>query len=90
MSSWRRYHFTGTPGQLHRPSVRLDNLALVPASLLPFRAQYQALANTLAEEEVLIILPTSVSQRRVLDTVADFLRQKGHGVTLLSAEEYSR
>jgi hypothetical protein len=40
-------------------AVHLDNLALVPASLLPFKAQYQHLANTLPKGDILIILPAT-------------------------------
>ena len=35
------------PRALRRPQVKLDNLTLVPASLLPRKADYEALANEL-------------------------------------------
>lgn len=47
--------FTRPPLGLRR--AKLDNLALVPASLLPFKAKWQRLANDLPEGNILIILP---------------------------------
>ena len=49
--------FTNPPRALRRPDVRLDNLALVPVSLLPFKTEWQTVANRLPESGVLIILP---------------------------------
>jgi hypothetical protein len=45
-------------------SRRLDNLALVPASLLPHRTTYQRLANQLPAGAVLVVLPTEPSPER--------------------------
>jgi hypothetical protein len=43
----------------HRGAGRpINNIALVPASLLPLREQWQALANTLPAGGILICLPT--------------------------------
>ena len=39
--------FGRPPAPLRRPGVTLDNIALVPASLLPFKPTYQAIANEL-------------------------------------------
>lgn len=90
MSRWRRYHLANPPASLRRPTVRRDNLALVPASLLPFRKQWQQLANQLPPEEVLIILPPQQNRRRdVFRVVAELLRQNGHHVTTLSADRLS-
>ena len=50
--SWRR-----GPRALQRPQVRLDNMALVPAHLLPRKADYQAVANRLPPGDILLVLP---------------------------------
>ena len=56
--------------------ARLDNLALVPASLLPFKEQWQDVVNRKAGEHVLIILPAREKRpRRVLERVAAQLRE---------------
>ncbi len=71
--------------------ARLDNLAVVPASLLPFKEQWQDVANSKPGEHVLIVLPDVEKRpRRVLERVAAELREKGHEVTTLSAEEFSQ
>ncbi len=83
--------FIRAPRRLRQPGVKLDNIALVPASLLPFRDQWQELANSLPAGEVLIILPAEDgSPRRILETVTTLLEAKGHSVTLLPAEKCAR
>ena len=39
--------FTNPPRALRRPDVRLNNLALVPASLLPFKTEWQTVEDWL-------------------------------------------
>ena len=69
-------------------SRRLDNLALVPASLLPHRATYQRLANQLPPGAVLVVLPTDPSpERQTLQAAAARLRAKGHAIATLSVDE---
>ncbi len=82
------YRVTRPPRRLRK--ARLDNLALVPASLLPFKEQWQEVANSKAAEEVLIVLPTLEQRsRRVVEQVAAQLREKGHAVTMLAAEQFT-
>ncbi len=84
----RTYQFRRHPRALRK--AKLDNLALVPASLLPFKEQWQEVANSKAEEEVLIVLPTVEQRsRRVVEQVAAQLREKGHAVTMLAAEQFT-
>ena len=69
--------------------AKLDNVALVPASLLPFKQQWQAVANSLPDGSILICLPPSGSpQRKALETVAGLLRADGYQVTTMSAERF--
>src|SRR5437868_3125961 len=80
-------------GRLHRvvgpvpKAIRgatLDNVAIVPASLLRRRATYQALANSLPRGQVLIVLPPiDRPQRKTVDKVVDLMRAKGRVVTTL-------
>jgi hypothetical protein len=64
--------------------ARLDNVALVPASLLPRKGKYQTIANNLPKGGVLIC-QTDKKERisRILERVADFFRQNGHFVRTL-------
>ena len=83
-----RYRFSRPPRALSRRGVRLDNLALVPASLLPFKKEWQAVANSLPQGQVLLVVPEDKKpQRTILQLVAAFLRSKGHQVTSLPLEQ---
>jgi hypothetical protein len=83
--------FTKRPRALRRKGVHLDNVALVPASLLPFHAQYQGTANALPDGDVLIVLPTTDKPlRRVLQKVAASLEGRGHHVRLETAEYFRK
>ncbi len=77
------------PYQIVRPPkavrhARLDNVALVPASLLPRRGKYQKIANNLPKGGVLIC-QTNKKQRisRILTRVASWLSENGHFVRTL-------
>jgi hypothetical protein len=65
-------------------NARLDNVALVPASLLPRRGKYQKIANNLPKGGVLIC-ETHKKQRiaYILAQVAKWLRENGHFVRTL-------
>ena len=43
----RPYRFMRPPRRLRRAGVKLDNVTLVPARLLPLKDEWQALANAL-------------------------------------------
>ena len=64
--------------------AKLDNIALVPASLLFKKGKYQTIANNLPGKGVLIC-ETDKKERTssILDSVAAFFRQKGHFVKTL-------
>ncbi len=67
--------------------ARLDNLALVPGSLLPFKKEYQAIANQQPPGTTLVVLPAQdSSQRRTLELVASRLKAKGQLVQILSSQ----
>lgn len=72
-------------------SARLDNLALVPGNLLPYREQWQAVANRLPKNAILIVLPMKPStQKELLLTVARALAREGHQVRVLPADQVCR
>jgi len=84
MSHWYRAH---PPTALRQPGVTLDNIALVPASLLPKKAAYQAFANRLSPGELLVVLPPQATkQQQTLKTVAQLWRDKGRRVTVVVAQ----
>ena len=70
-----------------RPQVELDNIALVPAHLLPRKAEYQAIANALPRGDILLVLPPPDSrERETMQRVAQLFRAKGRHVTVLTEE----
>ena len=84
MSRWHRAY---PPKALRRPEVTLDNIALVPASLLPKKAAYQAFANRLPPGELLVVLPPDdTKQQQTLKTVAQLWRQQGRQATVVVAQ----
>jgi len=81
--------FTRPPRTLRRPGIRLDNVALVPASLLPNKKQWQQIANGLSKDGVLIILPSGETPpRKTLQTVGALLTAHGHRVTTIPAQSF--
>jgi hypothetical protein len=86
MNRWLRPH---PPRTLRRPGVKLDNIALVPASLLPQKAAYQALANRLPKGELLVVLPQGeTKERQTLQRTAELWKAKGHQVTVVMAAAF--
>ncbi len=78
------YHIQiGKPPRAIR-KAKLDNIALVPASLLFQKGKYQTIANNLPGRGVLIC-ETEKEERisRILERVAAFFRQNGHFVRML-------
>ncbi len=81
------YVFTSPPAVLRR--AKLDNLAIVPASLLPFKEKWQEVANGLPKHEILVVLPASKSpSRKALHKLTSLLKAKGQRVTIISAERF--
>ena len=71
----RRERWDRVAAASRRGEPRLDNLALVPASLLPHKVTYQRLANQLPAGAVLVVLPTEDSpERQTLQEAAARLR----------------
>ena len=81
------YPLSEPPEQLQK--ARLDNIALVPASLLCLKGTYQPIANTLPKGSVLCV-PQTQRQQKILAKVASYLRCKGHQVITLPIERITR
>lgn len=81
----KNYRLTRPPQSLRRSAVRLDNVALVPASLLPFKMHWQRIANDLSQGDVLVVLPYQAKQKRVAQSVASHLRSKGKHVKVMTS-----
>jgi hypothetical protein len=65
--------------------ARLDNLVLVPASLLPLKGKFQAIANQQAPGTTLVVLPVADSlPRQTLVRAASWMQAKGQRVRLLT------
>jgi hypothetical protein len=80
-------HFSRPPKALRK--ARLDNIAIVPASLLPYKAQYQAIANRLPTGGILVVLPQTTSQqRRTAQRVITTLQGGGYSVATARLEQF--
>jgi hypothetical protein len=69
--------------------ARFDNIALVPASLLPLKSTYQPLANTLHTGSVLCV-PGTRKQKKIIALVTAFFRRHGRSVVTLPLERINR
>ena len=68
--------------------AKFDNLALVPASLLTYKATWQQLANELPVGSTLITLPASASPRsEALERIKASFEATGRSVKILPASE---
>lgn len=76
--------FSNTPEALKH--ARLDNTALVPASLLSLKGRYQHLANLLPTGSVLVI-PGTPRQQKIMEKVRSFFREQGHYVITMPLEK---
>jgi hypothetical protein len=82
MNQIRHYRLGNPPKALRK--AKLDNIALVPASLLYQKGKYQTIANNLPGRGVLIC-ETDKKERisHILERVASYFRQNGHFVRIL-------
>ena len=82
-------HFLRPPAAARR--AKLDNLALVPGSMLPYMEECQDAANRLPKGAVLIVLPEeNETQKRTMLLVAKLLATEGHQVAVIPATELRR
>jgi hypothetical protein len=69
--------------------ARLDNIALVPASLLPLKGTYQRIANRLPKGSVLCV-PGTQKQGKIMGFVTKFFKEHGHTVITLPVERLQK
>jgi hypothetical protein len=87
------YRFVKPPkalrtAQLDLSAGRQDNIAIVPASMLPLKGTIQHLLNNLPQGAVFLChVPENAKQKRILERVGEVFKQHGHAVTNLSMEQ---
>ena len=69
--------------------AKLDNIALVPASLLSLKSTYQPIANNLPTGSVLCI-PGTQRQQKIMVKVMQFFRDRGYQVITMPIEGISK
>jgi hypothetical protein len=80
-----RYTLTHPPKALLK--AKLDNIAIVPASMLPLKSLWQLAANTLPQGGVLLChSQQNRRQRKLLERVEETFRAQGHAVMNLPIE----
>jgi hypothetical protein len=68
--------------------AKLDNIAIVPASMLPLQKTLQELINTLPQGAVFLChAEENTRQRKLLERVEETFRQHGHFVKNMSLGE---
>ena len=81
-----RYRCTNPPQAIL--NARLDNIAIVPASMLGMKALWQTAANTLPKGGVLLChTQQNTRQQRLLERIGETFRQQGHAVMNLPIEQ---
>ena len=81
-----RYRLTNPPKALLK--ARLDNIAIVPASMLPLPQTLKDKVNTLPKGGVLLCYAEENNrQRKILARVEETFREHGHAVRSMSIGE---
>jgi hypothetical protein len=81
-----RYRLTNPPKALLK--ARLDNIAIVPASMLPLTETLKEKVNTLPQGGVVLCYAAeNTRQRKLLERVEETFREQGHVVRSLSMRE---
>jgi hypothetical protein len=81
-----RYQFTRAPTALRK--ARLDNIAIVPASMLVGKESLKETVNKLPRRQVFLYhTKENIKQKRILERVKEIFRRLGYAVTLLPMEQ---
>ena len=81
-----RYRLTNPPQALRK--ARLDNIAIVPASMLPLTQTLKEKVNTLPKGGVFLCYAKENSrQKKILERVEETFREQGHAVKSMSVGE---
>jgi hypothetical protein len=74
----RQQYYTCTQPPKALLKARLDNIAIVPASMLPFKETLQELINTLPQGAVFLChAEENTRQKKVLERVEETFREQG-------------
>src|SRR5712692_9333703 len=84
MNTYLPYHISEPPARLKK--ARLDNIALVPASLSKHKQTYQPIANNFPTGSVLCV-PGTQRQQKIMEKVTSFFRDHGHKVITMPLEK---
>jgi hypothetical protein len=86
-----QYRFTDAPRGLRWRQVQLDNIALLPGDMLPYKETWERIADNLPAGSTLIVLPRPQSpQRPIYEIVARRMQARGKRVRLIGAEQVVR
>src|SRR5947208_11457969 len=81
-----KYRLTNPPKAIL--NARLDNIAIVPASMLPLPQTLKEKVNTLSSGGVVLCYAAeNTRQRELLERVGETFRQHGHAVKSISVRE---
>ena len=81
-----RYRLTNPPKALLK--ARMDNIAIVPASMLPLTQTLKEKVNTLPKGGVFLCYARENSrQRKIIERVGETFREHGHAVKSMSMGE---
>jgi hypothetical protein len=81
-----QYRLTNPPKAILK--TRLDNIAIVPASMLPLTKVLKEKVNTLPKGGVFLCYAKENSrQRKILERVEETLKEHGHAVKSMSVGE---
>jgi hypothetical protein len=81
-----RYRLTHPPQTLLK--ARMDNIAIVPASMLPLTETLKEKVNTLPKGGVFLCYAQENSrQKKILKRVEETFREQGHAVRSMSVRE---
>jgi hypothetical protein len=84
-----RYQFTNPPRAIL--NARLDNIAIVPASMLPLTKVLKNKVNTLPQGAVfLCYAEENPRQRKIIERVGETFREQGHTVRSMSVGEVNK
>ena len=84
----RSYHYRLTNPPKALLKARMDNIAIVPASMLPLTKIVKEKVNTLPKGGVfLCYAQENTRQRKILERVEESFREHGHVVRSLSTRE---
>ena len=81
-----RYKLTRPPQAIQRAT--LDNIAIVPASMLTDKEELKEKVKKLPRRQVFLCHSReNIKQRQILERVREVFRRLGYAVTLLSVEQ---